>query len=190
MAVEAFCFPEVELLSRSPDWTLLLTETLHHDFPNAPSPPPVFYLQLSSYSNQPCRIFSLECKKPNLHKQPVSTFLTRTSRSNARIRGTSSRVGGPSRSPTTTDGPSTSHNIQLPTTSVPRVSLPGSSSLSDSISMMPQTLEYPRPLPLWLNPAHAKHIVKGNFLTLSVRPKTVEQGEWVAHQGNTPSSRL
>jgi len=41
----------------------------------------------------------------------------------------------------------------------------------------------PKPLPLWLNPAYAKHIVKGNFMTLSARPKTVEPGEWVAHQG-------
>lgn len=30
---------------------------------------------------------------------------------------------------------------------------------------------------------HAKHIVKGNFMTLSAKPKTLEQGEWVAHQG-------
>lgn len=41
----------------------------------------------------------------------------------------------------------------------------------------------PRPLPLWLNPGYARHIVKGNFMTLSARPKTVEQGEWIAHQG-------
>jgi hypothetical protein len=41
----------------------------------------------------------------------------------------------------------------------------------------------PRPLPLWLNNAYAKHIVKGNFMTLSARPKTVDQGEWIAHQG-------
>lgn len=41
----------------------------------------------------------------------------------------------------------------------------------------------PQPLPLWLNPAYAKHIVKGNFMTLSSRPKTVDQGEWMAHQG-------
>ncbi|KAB5551203.1 Mob1/phocein [Coniochaeta sp. 2T2.1] len=40
----------------------------------------------------------------------------------------------------------------------------------------------PNPVPLWLNPAYAKHIVKGNFMTLSARPKTVEQGEWIAHQ--------
>jgi hypothetical protein len=41
----------------------------------------------------------------------------------------------------------------------------------------------PRPKPLWLNAVHAKHIVKGNFMTLSAKPKTLEQGEWIAHQG-------
>ncbi|KAK7745328.1 hypothetical protein SLS53_002824 [Cytospora paraplurivora] len=45
-----------------------------------------------------------------------------------------------------------------------------------------ETYHLPRPLPLWLNPNYAKHIVKGNFMTLSARPKTVEQGEWIAHQ--------
>ncbi|KAI1006826.1 hypothetical protein K3495_g1382 [Podosphaera aphanis] len=40
----------------------------------------------------------------------------------------------------------------------------------------------PRPKPLWMNDSYAKHIVKGNFMTLSARPKTVEQGEWIAHQ--------
>lgn len=40
----------------------------------------------------------------------------------------------------------------------------------------------PRPLPLWLNPSYARHIVKGNFTTLSARPKTVDPGEWIAHQ--------
>ncbi len=29
----------------------------------------------------------------------------------------------------------------------------------------------PRPLPLWLSPAYAKHIVKGNFMTLSAGPR-------------------
>lgn len=46
----------------------------------------------------------------------------------------------------------------------------------------------PRPLPLWLNNSYAKHIVKGNFMTLSARPKTVEQGEWIAHQGRSAGS--
>ena len=44
----------------------------------------------------------------------------------------------------------------------------------------------PRPKPLWLNNIYAQHIVKGNFMTLSARPKTVEQGEWIAHQGEPP----
>lgn len=39
------------------------------------------------------------------------------------------------------------------------------------------------PLPLWLHAARSKHIVKGNFMALCVRPKAVEPGEWVAHQG-------
>lgn len=50
-----------------------------------------------------------------------------------------------------------------------------------------ESYQLPRPLPLWLNPNYAKHIVKGNFMTLSARPKTVEQGEWIAHQGWCPS---
>lgn len=47
----------------------------------------------------------------------------------------------------------------------------------------------PRPKPLWLNAMHAKHIVKGNFMTLSAKPKTLEQGEWVAHQGELLNTR-
>ncbi|KAH7376568.1 CBK1 kinase activator protein MOB2 [Plectosphaerella cucumerina] len=37
------------------------------------------------------------------------------------------------------------------------------------------------PAPLWLNPAYSRQIVKGNLMTLSAKPKTVEEGEWVAH---------
>jgi hypothetical protein len=44
----------------------------------------------------------------------------------------------------------------------------------------------PRPKPIWLNAGvAAKHIVKGNFMTLTTKPKTVEQGEWVAHQSKS-----
>ncbi|KAG5978548.1 hypothetical protein E4U55_006073 [Claviceps digitariae] len=65
-----------------------------------------------------------------------------------------------------------------------RTSRPGSPSLvvTASPSVMPPTIDIPRPLPLWLNAAYARHIVKGNFMTLSARPKTVDPGEWVAHQ--------
>lgn len=77
----------------------------------------------------------------------------------------------------------------------PRVPpLPNSPSLSSTLSLGDPTSGLPsgdplsgynlqRPLPLWLNNAYAQHIVKGNFMTLSARPKTVEQGEWIAHQG-------
>ncbi|KAK0657383.1 Mob1/phocein [Cercophora newfieldiana] len=66
--------------------------------------------------------------------------------------------------------------------------LPASPSLAQSIGMMGtadealNAYQLPKPLPIWLNPAYARHIVKGNFMTLSARPKTVEEGEWVAHQ--------
>lgn len=55
----------------------------------------------------------------------------------------------------------------------------GSLPTGDALSIY----NLPRPKPLWLNNAYAQHIVKGNFMTLSARPKTVEQGEWIAHQG-------
>ncbi|ERS96697.1 hypothetical protein HMPREF1624_06906 [Sporothrix schenckii ATCC 58251] len=42
-------------------------------------------------------------------------------------------------------------------------------------------------LPLWVHPAYSKHIVRGNFMALSTRPKTVEMGDWIAHQGITPT---
>lgn len=80
--------------------------------------------------------------------------------------------------------------------SAPKVPpLPNSPSLAQTIGMdessgimangddVLTSYHLPRPLPLWLNPAYAKHIVKGNFTTLSARPMTVEQGEWIAHQG-------
>lgn len=43
--------------------------------------------------------------------------------------------------------------------------------------------EAPQQLPMWLNPAYSRQIVKGNLMTLSARPKSVEQGEWIAHHG-------
>ncbi|KAI1772465.1 Mob1/phocein [Hypoxylon cercidicola] len=69
----------------------------------------------------------------------------------------------------------------------PKVPVPQSSpSLTESISMA-TTREHdsitslPQPLPLWLSPVYARHIVKGNFMTLSARPKVVEEAEWIAH---------
>ena len=83
---------------------------------------------------------------------------------------------------------------QSSTSLAPKLSpLPNSPSLAQTIAMEDPSNMYPddviaayhlpRPFPLWLNPQYAKHIVKGNFMTLSARPKTVEQAEWIAHQG-------
>jgi len=60
--------------------------------------------------------------------------------------------------------------------------------MNDSTGLLPSSdplaaYNLPRPKPIWLNINHAQHIVKGNFMTLSARPKTVEPGEWIAHQG-------
>lgn len=100
--------------------------------------------------------------------------------------------GSQSPSPTSPLPPSQSSSSLAPR--VPP--LPNSPSLSQTLSMegsggvdmnnsndVLASYNLPRPKPLWLNPAYAKHIVKGNFMTLSARPKTVEPGEWLAHQG-------
>ena len=101
------------------------------------------------------------------------------SRSNARLRGSSGRSGG-GRSP----GPGSEGPSQPPTSASPA---PATASPVPSVAP-PLVYEgpvynWPRPLPAWLNRNCAKHIVKGNFMTLSARPKTVEQGEWIGHQG-------
>jgi hypothetical protein len=92
----------------------------------------------------------------------------------------------------------TSQGSSSSTVLAPRVPpLPNSPSLSSTLSMNESTgslgsgdplapYNLPRPKPLWLNNAYTKHIVKGNFMTLIARPKTVEQGEWIAHQGKYP----
>ena len=117
--------------------------------------------------------------------------------SNARLRGTSSKSGSGKSpvSPTSEDGhlhipaahPKKSKSYSNLSSKLPP--LPASPSLSQTISLTStgeeilNSYRLPKPLPMWLNPAYAKHIVKGNFMTLSARPKSVEQGEWVAHQG-------
>lgn len=128
-----------------------------------------------------------------------------TSLRNARFRGgASTKSGGPNKSPTSStsgqlsptnlshQGSQSSLSLNLPTKLPP---LPNSPSLGLSFgtddlgNMAPssndilQGYHLPQPLPIWLNPAYAKHIVKGNFMTLSARPKTVDSGEWIAHQG-------
>lgn len=119
---------------------------------------------------------------------------------NARFRGGSTKPTGPPKSPTTAapiQPPPPEHSSQGSQSSAslaPKVPpLPNSPSFAQTIGMgdsgsamsaddIIASYHLPRPLPLWLNAQYAKHIVKGNFMTLSARPKTVEQGEWVAHQ--------
>lgn len=120
--------------------------------------------------------------------------------SNARFRGQRSpNSPGESLAPS----PTTSFaetNQSAPNLAVKLPPLPNSPSLADSIGMeqsggmIPSAEEIlasyhlPPVKPLWLNANYAKHIVKGNFLTLSAKPKTVEMGEWVAHQGESACS--
>lgn len=123
-----------------------------------------------------------------------------TFNSSGRFRGGGKNGGskspGPPPSGTSPTSPTgTSHSGSSSASLAPRVPpLPNSPSLSQTLSMNESTgslpsndplahYNLPRPKPLWLNDAYAKHIVKGNFMTLSARPKTVEQGEWIAHQG-------
>jgi hypothetical protein len=37
--------------------------------------------------------------------------------------------------------------------------------------------------PFFFRDEYSSLIVKGNFMTLAAKPKLVEEGEWLAHQG-------
>ncbi|KAL1839141.1 hypothetical protein VTJ49DRAFT_1837 [Mycothermus thermophilus] len=114
---------------------------------------------------------------------------------NARFRGAGKHGGGKSPvSPAADDNHLTPPNKELGQRSKSSSNLqqlaklpplPASPALPKTIPTGEEVLNsyrLPQPLPLWLNPAYAKHIVKGNFMTLSSKPKTVELGEWIAHQ--------
>ncbi|OAR02621.1 hypothetical protein LLEC1_07155, partial [Akanthomyces lecanii] len=64
----------------------------------------------------------------------------------------------------------------------PRTEPSVSCSLGQSLASA-STIEYPNAWPLWQNPKYLKHIVTGDFMKLSVKPKTVDTGEWLAYQG-------
>ena len=46
-----------------------------------------------------------------------------------------------------------------------------------------QNNQAPKKIPLFFREDYAGFIVKGNFMTLAARPHLVEEGEWLAHQG-------
>ncbi|KAI6780633.1 Maintenance of ploidy protein-like protein [Emericellopsis cladophorae] len=95
---------------------------------------------------------------------------------NARFRGSSGRT---ERSPGPAEGP-----LQPPpgSSSPAATPTPAGAVASGPLPFDGPVSSWPRPLPAWLSRPCAKHIVKGNFMTLSARPKTVDQGEWIAHQ--------
>jgi len=39
--------------------------------------------------------------------------------------------------------------------------------------------------PFFFREEYSNLIVKGNFMTLAAKPKLVEEGEWLAHQGTS-----
>ena len=67
--------------------------------------------------------------------------------------------------------------------------MPHSPALSSAMSLdsqgaqeglAPSTSRRP---PFFFREEYAGLIVKGNFMTLAAKPKLVEEGEWLAHQG-------
>jgi hypothetical protein len=47
----------------------------------------------------------------------------------------------------------------------------------------PQNASQSRRPPFFFREEYSSLIVKGNFMTLAAKPKLVEEGEWLAHQG-------
>ena len=50
-----------------------------------------------------------------------------------------------------------------------------------------QNNQAPKKVPIFFREDYAGFIVKGNFMTLAARPHLVEEGEWLAHQGESRS---
>ena len=44
--------------------------------------------------------------------------------------------------------------------------------------------------PFFFRDEYSSLIVKGNFMTLAAKPKLVEEGEWLAHQGMSTLIRV
>lgn len=70
---------------------------------------------------------------------------------------------------------------------------PASPSLTASTTTNDQARQ-PTPIsnrtPLFFREEHAGFIVKGNFMTLAAKPHLVEEGEWLAHQGQNTLCKL
>jgi hypothetical protein len=86
-------------------------------------------------------------------------------------------------SPTT---PNYSSSVSMQAPNVPPV--PNSPALSSAMSLESQgapsdASSGARRPPFFFRDEYSNLIVKGNFMTLAAKPKLVEEGEWLAHQG-------
>lgn len=86
--------------------------------------------------------------------------------------------------------PPTGQYSQSPTSQQPpQPPMPHSPAMSASMSFdagseSPAQSGNRRP-PFFFREEYSNLIVKGNFMTLAAKPKLVEEGEWLAHQGRS-----
>lgn len=85
----------------------------------------------------------------------------------------------------TTASPSTYNQSQVNAPSIP--SAPPSPSLTQNVAAneaaMHQAMKAQGRIPQFFREQQSGFIVKGNFMTLAAKPVLIEEGEWVAHQG-------
>jgi len=71
--------------------------------------------------------------------------------------------------------------------------MPHSPALSSAMSFESQGgsegVPQQRRPPFFFREEYSNLIVKGNFMTLAAKPKLVEEGEWLAHQGMLTPAR-
>lgn len=68
---------------------------------------------------------------------------------------------------------------QMPYSPSMATAVPNEAPIEADRSQSPQN----RKPPYFFREEHSNLIVKGNFMTLAARPKMVDEGEWLAHQG-------
>lgn len=150
--------------------------------------------QLTHFSSRPGRWGKNNNKNPAPPKSPNGS----PSSQNAGL--------PPQQRPSGSPGPSISGNQGSGSMAPSLQPVATSPSLSQTIAMDPNSMvpssmvsipddiaayyNLPRPIPMWLDNSLSKQIVKGNFSTLSTRPKTVEPAEWIASQGKPFKSKV
>jgi len=84
-----------------------------------------------------------------------------------------------------TSSPSAFNPAALSAPNIPAA--PASPSLTQSMSNNDQSYQnnqHANKIPMFFKEEHAGFIVKGNFTTLSAKPLLLDEGEWLAHQGD------